>query len=176
MRIAVCPGSYDPITNGHVNIIERSARLFDKIIVLVSVNTSKQTLFSVEERAELVCLATRHIPNVEVDAFSGLLSEYARSKHAMALVKGLRATSDFEYEFQMAQINKSLNPKLETLLINSDARYTYISSSVVKELARMGGAFHDFVPKEVEKRLLERLAGQEGPPAQKGVVHLARTG
>jgi len=151
MRIAVCPGSYDPVTKGHINIIERCSRLFDKVIVVVMVNHAKTTSFSKEQRVQMLTMSIRKLYNVEVDAYDGLVAEYARLRGASALVKGLRAMSDFEYEFQMAQVNKSLNPQLETLFINADAQYTFCSSSTVKEIARVGANISGFVPEEVHE-------------------------
>lgn len=160
MRIAICPGSYDPVTYGHVNIIERACTLFDKVIVAVMINPDKQYSFNAEERSEMLHLVTGHLPNVEVDVNVGLVADYAREKDACALVKGLRAVSDFEYEFQMALTNKKLNPKLETVFINTAAQFMYLSSSTVREVARFGGDISDFVPPALEPMIRQRLAGQ----------------
>lgn len=157
MRIAICPGSYDPVTKGHVNIIERSAKLFDKVIVVVMVNVEKKASFNVEERVEMLKLVTRDIPNVEVEFHAGLVAKYAMEKGACALVKGLRAVTDFEYEFQMALINKKLNPQLETMFITTDAKFMYLSSSSAREVARFGGDLSDFVPPVIEKMIYKRL-------------------
>ncbi|MDL2252447.1 pantetheine-phosphate adenylyltransferase [Ruminococcaceae bacterium OttesenSCG-928-I18] len=162
MRIAICPGSYDPVTNGHINIIERSTQLFDKVIVVVLVNPNKQTAFSREERVDLLKLALQGMPKIEVDTCDGLVAEYAREKGATALVKGLRAMSDFEYEFQMALINKRLNSELETVFITTDINNMFLSSSAVREVARFGGSLSGFVPKVIEPKLYERLAAQAG--------------
>ncbi len=157
MRIAICPGSYDPVTYGHINIIERATKLFDRVIVVVLVNVAKQTVFSKEERVALLKTALRDMPNVQVDACDRLVAEYAREKGACALVKGLRAVSDFEYEFQMALVNKKLNTNLETLFITTDADNMFLSSSVVRELARYGRPLTGFVPKEIEEDIHRRL-------------------
>lgn len=157
MRIAVCPGSYDPVTFGHINIIERCSALFDKVIVVALTNTGKQYSFTQQERVEMLKIATKDIANVEIDADDGLVAEYARQKGAIALVKGLRAVTDFEYEFQMALINKKLNPELETMFITTDAKFMYLSSSAVREVARYGGDLSDFVPSELIPLISGRL-------------------
>ena len=150
MKIAIYPGSFDPITLGHLNIIKRAAACFDKLIVCVMVNASKKNsgLFTPEERVELIRKTVEKLPNVEVDHSCELVAEYAKAKKACTLIKGLRAVSDYEYELQMALINARLNPRLETMFIPSSAKYTYISSSVVKELASYGADLTDFVPRE----------------------------
>lgn len=158
MRIAICPGSYDPPTYGHLNIVRRSAGLFDKVIVAVMVNPDKQNWFTPEERVEMLRAITTDIPNVEVEAHSGLVAEYAREKKACALVKGLRAVTDFEYEFQMALINKKLNEELETMFITTDAQFMYLSSSTVREVASFGGELADFVPPQIETAIKARMA------------------
>ncbi len=163
MKIAICPGSFDPVTCGHLNIIERATRLFDKVIVLVLVNQAKQTVFTKKERVALLKTALKDMPGVEVDASDSLVAEYAYNKGACALVKGLRAVSDFEYEFQMALVNKKLNSNLETVFITTDADNMFLSSSIVRELARYGRSLEGFVPPEIEadiqKRLLELQEG-----------------
>ena len=159
MRIAICPGSFDPVTLGHLDIIERAAKLFDKIYVAVVENSSKTPLFSVEERMRLLRCCLTDLPNVEVITFSGFLVDCAKEYGAVAIVKGLRAMSDFEYEFQMALTNKKLNPQLETLFLNTSAQYMYLSSSIVKEVGRNGGDISDFVhPAVVEdiKKVFEK--------------------
>lgn len=158
MRIALCPGSYDPVSWGHINIISRSASLFDKIIVLVMINPAKKTAFTVEERVEMLRQVTADLPNVEVDSYEGLVAEYARNVGASALVKGLRAVTDFEYEFQMALINKKMNPDLETMFMTTDMKFMYLSSSAVREIASFGGDISEFVPAEIEQKVLNRLA------------------
>ena len=158
-KIAVVPGSFDPVTNGHLDIIQRTSSLFDKVYVCVLRNGSKKPLFSIEERIDLIKRVTADIPNVEVESFDGLLVNYAREKSAGFIVKGLRAVSDFEYEFQMAQTNKSLNPEVETFFITTNRSYSYLSSSIVKEVARYGGPISDFVPEEIEKDIIEKIGG-----------------
>ncbi len=159
MKIAVIPGSFDPITNGHVDIIRRTAALFDKVYVGILRNSTKKPLFTVEERLELIKRVTADMPNVEAESFDGLLVDYARSKGAGFIVKGLRAVSDFEYEFQMALANKSINPDIETFFIATSPTYSYLSSSIVKEIASYGGKISDFVPKEIENDILEKIGG-----------------
>lgn len=145
MKVAICPGSFDPVTLGHLDIIKRAAKLFDKIYVAVLANSAKTPLFSVEERMDLLRRCLTDLPNVEVITFSGFLVDCAKEYNAVAIVKGLRAVTDFEYEFQMALTNKKLNPQLETLFLNTSAQYMYLSSSIVKEVGRNGGDISDFV-------------------------------
>ena len=151
MKTAIYPGSFDPITLGHLNIIKRAAVCFDKLIVCVMVNSEKvnRGLFPPEERVELIRRVVAKLPNVEADCSSTLIAEYARQKRACTLVKGLRAVSDYENELQMALINRKLNPRLETMFLPSSAKYTYVSSSMVKEMARYGAELSDFVPREI---------------------------
>ena len=151
MKTAIYPGSFDPITLGHLNIIKRAAVCFDKLIVCVMVNSEKvnRGLFTPEERVELIRRVVAKLPNVEADCSSTLIAEYARQKRACTLVKGLRAVSDYENELQMAIINRKLNPRLETMFLPSSAKYTYVSSSMVKEMARYGAELSDFVPREI---------------------------
>lgn len=151
MKTAIYPGSFDPITLGHLNIIKRAAVCFDKLIVCVMVNSEKvnRGLFTPEERVELIRRVVAKLPNVEADCSSTLIAEYARQKRACTLVKGLRAVSDYENELQMALINRKLNPRLETMVLPSSAKYTYVSSSMVKEMARYGAELSDFVPREI---------------------------
>ena len=151
MKTAIYPGSFDPITLGHLNIIKRAAVCFDKLIVCVMVNSEKvnRGLFTPEERVELIRRVVAKPPNVEADCSSPLIAEYARQKRACTLVKGLRAVSDYENELQMALINRKLNPRLETMFLPSSAKYTYVSSSMVKEMARYGAELSDFVPREI---------------------------
>lgn len=163
MKIAIYPGSFDPITLGHLNIIKRASLCFDKLIVAVMVNAEKRNsgLFTPEERVELIRRVVKDFPNVEVDSSNALVAEYAKEKGACALVKGLRAASDYEYELQMALINQKLNPRLETLFIPSSAKYTYISSSVVKEMASYGADLSDFVPREIIGDVNEKIKGKK---------------
>ncbi|MGE5632918.1 MAG: pantetheine-phosphate adenylyltransferase [Caulobacteraceae bacterium] len=158
MKIAVCPGSFDPATNGHLDIIERSAKLFDKVIVAVLNNPNKQPIFSVEERVELLKKTCMLFENVEVDSFSGLLMDYVKKKDANVIVKGLRAVSDFEYEFQMALMNKKLNPEVETVFMMTSNKYSYLSSSLVKEVVKLGGCIKGLVPDVIEKELHKRFS------------------
>lgn len=159
MRIAVCPGSFDPVTLGHVDIIERAAQLFDKVIVLVMTNSAKKPLFSAEERADLIkkCVS---LDNVEVDTYDGLLVDYAKNHNALAIVKGLRAVSDFDYEFQLALINKSLYPKIETLFLPAKGDNMFLSSSMVKEVCTLGGDISAFVPEEIAEDIYLRCKGE----------------
>jgi len=153
----VCPGSFDPVTLGHLDIIERSAKIFDKVIVVVFTNLQKTPLFSVREREEMLRQSTSHLPNVEVDSSVGLLSDYAVARGAQVIVKGLRAISDFESEFQMARMNKKLAPDVETVFMTTANEYSYLSSSIVKEVARLGGCVGQLVPEIVAARLRERF-------------------
>lgn len=159
MRVAVCPGSFDPVTLGHLDIISRAARIFDKVIVAVPINPLKNASFSVEERMALLRTVIEHekLQNVEVDKVHGLLADYARERNAMTIVKGLRAVSDFEYEFQQALTNKSLNPELETMFLPTSAEHMFLSSSVVKQVAGFGGDISHFVPPCVLNAIAERL-------------------
>ncbi len=160
MKTAIYPGSFDPITLGHLNIIKRAAVCFDRLIVCVMVNSEKANtgLFVPEERVELIRRVVGKLPNVEVDCSNILLAEYARQKKACAVVKGLRAVSDYEQEVQMALINRKLNPRLDTMFLASGAKYTYLSSSVVKEMARYGADLSDFVPREIIDDINARMA------------------
>jgi len=162
MLRAIYPGSFDPITNGHLDVLSRAARLFDEVIMAVAINQSKQVLFSVEERVELLKTACQHLPNVRVASFNGLLVDFARQSEAKAVIRGLRAVSDFEFEFQMALMNRSLEPELEALFLMPSEEYSYISSRMVKEVARLGGEVSRFVPKCVEDALKARFAAQSG--------------
>ena len=161
MKLAICPGSFDPVTCGHLDIVSRAAAMFDKVIVVVMVNNNKHPLFTQEERVELLRRATASMPNVEVEAYSGMLAEYAREKQANVIVKGLRAMSDFEYEFQMALTNRKLNPLVETVFLTTNAEYMYLSSSLVKQVASLGGDIHEFVPECIVKDILEKYGRNE---------------
>lgn len=157
MTTAICPGSFDPVTLGHLDIINRAAGMFDHVIVAVLHNSKKNPAFSVEERMEMIRKVTGELPNVEVATFDGLLADFARMRGATVLVKGLRAVSDFEYEFQMALANRKLNPELETVFITTKAENMYLASSLVKEIARNGGSINDFVPDCLREEIKNRL-------------------
>ena len=158
MKTVICPGSFDPVTNGHLDIISRSSALFDKVIVVVMKNPSKTNFcFTPEERADLIRRCIKDYPNVLVDTYEGLLAEYAKEKGAVAVVKGLRAVSDFEYEFQQAQMNKKLNENLETVFINTRVENLYLSSSAVKQNCELGGDISDFVPHEIRDDIVKRI-------------------
>jgi len=162
---AIYPGSFDPVTNGHLDIIERAARTFDELIVAVAVNKEKQPLFSFEERVQLLRETCGHLENVQVDYFNGLTVDYVESKGATVIIRSLRAVSDFEYELQMALTNKRLNDRIETLFMMTSAEYSFLSSSIVKELAELGAPLTGLVPKVVEDRLVavfkQKRAGGE---------------
>ena len=162
MTVAIYPGSFDPVTMGHMNIIERAAACFDKLIVCVMVNSKKQGMFTPEERVELLRRATVRLSNVEIDFSNELLAAYAARRQAHVVVKGLRAVSDFEQEVQMAVINRKLNPKLETMFLASSEQYTYLSSTIVKEMARYGADLADFVPQEIVDDVNRRMRETEG--------------
>jgi pantetheine-phosphate adenylyltransferase len=154
--LAVYPGSFDPITNGHLDLIRRGSDLFDRLIVAVLRNTEKSYLFSVEDRLELLSESVVDLPNVEVAAFDGLLVDYARKRGAMRILRGIRALSDFEYEFQMALMNRRLAPDLETVFLMPREEFTFLSSKLVREVARLGGPVDAFVPPPVARRLSQR--------------------
>ena len=155
--IAIYPGSFDPITNGHLDLITRGARLFDRLVVSILRNESKQPLFSVRERMEMLGEVVREMPNVEVDSFDGLLVHYARARDAKVLVRGIRAVSDYEHELQMALMNRRLQPNIETVFLMAGEAYSFISSRLVKEVYKLGGDIRGLVPPTVESRLQERL-------------------
>lgn len=158
MKIAICPGSFDPVTNGHLDIIRRASGMFDQVRVVVLQNSAKQSaLFTPAERMELIRRTTADLPNVEVDHYRGLLADYARQQHATAIVKGLRAMSDFEYEFQMALTNRQLNPDVETVFLTTKADYLYLSSSLVKEIASLGGDIQAFVPPAILPDIIKKI-------------------
>ena len=157
-RLAVFPGSFDPLTNGHVDIILRSAHLFERVIVAVLVNADKKALFTADERVAIIREVFKEYANVEVESFDGLLVEYARRRRASAIVRGLRAVSDFEYEFQMALMNRHLEPKLETVFMMPAEQYTYLSSRLIKEVFSLGGDVSGLVPAAVKRLMLEKSA------------------
>jgi pantetheine-phosphate adenylyltransferase len=153
----VYPGSFDPVTNGHLDIIERSARVFDEIIVAVLVNPEKKGLFSIEERVELIERIIKHIPNVKVQCFSGLLINFMKQQNAKVIIKGLRAVSDFEYEFQMSLMNKKLDPDIETTFMMATSKNSFLSSSSVKQVAMFGGCIKDLVPDEIIPDIIKKV-------------------
>ena len=157
MKIAIYPGSFDPITSGHLNIIQRAANIFDKLIVCVMVNAGKNPMFTLEERVDLIRRVTSDLNNVEVDSSSELLADYAKKRGSCVIVKGLRASSDFENEFQMALINRKINPELDTMFLPAESQYLYLSSSTVKELGTYGVDLSDFLPAEIIPDFQERI-------------------
>ncbi|RHW39752.1 pantetheine-phosphate adenylyltransferase [Lysinibacillus yapensis] len=156
-KIAVVPGSFDPITNGHLDIIRRAADVFDVVYVAVLNNSSKNPLFSIDERMALIAEVAKDLPNIRIESSSGLLIDYARAKNAKAIVRGLRAISDFEYEMQITSMNKFLDESIETFFIMTKNQYSFLSSSIVKEVAQYGGTVTGLVPPEVEKALLQKF-------------------
>lgn len=158
MKIAIYPGSFDPVTSGHLNIIRRAANIFDKLIVCVMVNAGKNPMFTQEERVDMIRRVVSDLPNVEVDSSEELLAEYARRKGSCVIVKGLRAGSDFENEFQMALINHKINPGLDTMFLTAEHQYMYLSSSTVKELGKYGVDLSDFLPEEIIPDFRKRIA------------------
>jgi pantetheine-phosphate adenylyltransferase len=158
MRIAIYPGSFDPLTNGHLDVIQRAAKLFDRVIVAVAVNESKHPLFTLAERVALVKTAVAKLPGVMADSMDGLLVEYAERQKAGTIVRGLRAVSDFEFEFQMALMNRKLNENIETIFMMPKDTYTFLSSRIVKEIAQLGGDVRPFVPAHVQLALKKKLA------------------
>lgn len=156
MRIAVYPGSFDPITNGHLDIIKRAAKLYDRVVVGVLNNSGKNPVFTPEERVGMIKEVTSDMNNIEVDCFTGLLVDFVKEKSASVIIKGLRTVADFEYEFQMALLNKALNPEYETMFMMTDSKYSYISSSMVKELAGFRGDLTGLVPAEIINKIQEK--------------------
>ena len=155
-RLAIYPGSFDPVTNGHLDIIERGLKIFDKVIVAILINPAKQSLFTVEERIEMLNEALKPFPNSETGCFNGLLVNYARQKNANAILRGMRAVSDFEYEFQMAIMNRRMNREVQTVFLMTGFRWIFTSSSIIKEVARFGGDVEDLVPQIVNESLKEK--------------------
>lgn len=162
MKVAIYPGSFDPVTRGHLSIIERASNIFDKLIICVMVNAGKSPMFNQEERVGMLQKVTRHLPNVEVEYSSDLLAEYARKKGSCVIVKGLRAGSDFENEFQMALINRKINPSLDTMFLTTEHQYMYLSSSIVKELGSYGVELQDFLPDEIIEDFKARMNKLKG--------------
>ena len=158
MKIAIYPGSFDPVTSGHLNIIRRAANIFDRLIVCVMVNSGKKPMFTQEERVDFIRRVTQDIPNVEVDCSSELLAEYAKRKGSCVIVKGLRAGSDFENEFQMAMVNRKINPELDTMFLTAEHQYMYMSSSLVKELGYYNVELSDFLPEQIIPDFKNRIA------------------
>lgn len=161
MRRAIYPGSFDPVTRGHVDIIKRASNMFDCVIVAVMVNPNKAPSFTIEERVRFLKLTTYELNNIEIVSFDGLLAEYAKEREAIAIVKGLRAMSDFEYEFQMALANKKLNSNLETVFLTTSAENMYLSSSMVKQISRFGGNISSFVPECIHEEIKDKLCARE---------------
>ena len=157
MRTVIYPGSFDPLTNGHLDLIQRAAKLFDRVVVAVARNEDKRPLFSPNERLSLVKQAVRHLPGVQADTFGGLLIDYVVAQKAQAIVRGLRAVSDFEFEFQLALMNRKLNENIETIFMTPKDTYTFLSSRIVKEIARLGGDVEAFVPKHVRAALAKKF-------------------
>lgn len=157
MRKAIYPGSFDPLTNGHLDVITRASKMFDTVIVSVLCNSAKNAAFTMEERVDFIKRTTKHLPNVKAVAFSGLLVDFAKQNDCKVIIKGLRAVSDFEYEFQMALANKSQHDEIETLFMTTSKEYMFLSSSIVKELARYGGNLNELVPKEIEADVLNKF-------------------
>ena len=156
-KTVVCPGSFDPVTVGHLDIIKRASNMFDSVKVVVMTNAAKNPTFTAQERVEMLKQSTQGLPNVTVDSYDGLLAVYAEKVGAAAIVKGLRAVSDFEYEFQMALTNKKLNPNVETVFLTTSAKNLYLSSSIVRQIGEMGGDIRDFVPAPIHNFIIKRL-------------------
>ena len=160
-RIAIYPGTFDPITNGHIDIVKRAVNLFDEVLIAISTNLSKKPLFTVDERTALIGQALRHVKGIKIVSFTGLLVDFADEMNADAIVRGLRAISDFEYEFQMALVNRKINSRLTTVFLMPHEKFTYLNSTIVKELAHFGGKVSDFVPSNVEAALRGKFARNE---------------
>ena len=159
-KVAIYPGSFDPVTNGHLDILQRGMKLFDKIIVAILTNPGKNFLFTLEERIDMLEVSTKKFSNVEIGTFDGLTVDYAAQRNAQAILRGLRALSDFEYEFQMALMNRRLNREIQTVFLMTGMRWIYTSSSIIKEAAQFGGSIKGMVPPVVEKRIKKKYAGK----------------
>jgi len=166
MRTVIYPGSFDPLTNGHLDVIQRASRLFDKVIVAIAKNDSKRPLFTLDERLEMVAHAIKSLPNVCADAFEGLLINYVEQREGQAIIRGLRAVSDFEFEFQLALMNRKLDERIETIFMMPKDTYTFLSSRIVKEIASLGGDVSAFVPPQVCAALGRKLGKRGGAPVQ----------
>jgi pantetheine-phosphate adenylyltransferase len=162
-KVAIYPGSFDPVTNGHIDIVERGLKLFDKLIVSILYNPSKDYLFTLEERVEMLKDSMKKMKNIEIDSFDGLLVDYAASRKAQAILRGLRAMSDFEYEFQMALMNRRLNREVQTVFLMTGLRWIFTSSSIIKEAVQFGGNIEGMVPPLVQKKLMEKFGIAPGP-------------
>ncbi len=162
MKLAIYPGSFDPITNGHLDIIERAARIFDRLVVAVAFNSAKQGLFSIEERVDFIRETVKDMPGVEVATFSGLLIDYAQERGAAAIIRGLRAVTDFDYEYAMHQMNQEMSPDIETLFLVASKEFSYLSSTIIKEFARYGRPVANFAPRVVSEALLLRFGHKDG--------------
>ena len=158
MRTAIYPGSFDPLTNGHLDVLQRAAKLFDKVVVAVATNEGKKPMFTVQDRLDLVRASIKSLPNVEADSFDNLLVDFAAGKSAVAVIRGLRAVSDFEFEFQMALMNRKLNENIETIFMMPKDTYTFLSSRIVKEIARLGGDVSEFVPEQARVALKKKYS------------------
>lgn len=157
MRTAICPGSFDPPTNGHLNIIERGLKICDRLVVAIAINTSKHPLFSADERVAILREIFQQEPRIEVDAFEGLLVDYARQRQITTILRGIRTMSDYEYEFQMALVNKAMSPQLETIFMMTEGRYSHLSSTIIKDVIRFGGKATEMMHSIVEQRLRQKL-------------------
>lgn len=160
MKTAVYPGSFDPVTNGHIDVIERALKIFDRVIVAVGDNPEKKPLFTTKERIGMLKESTKHLKNIEIDSFSGLLIDYVKRKNSKIIIRGLRAISDFEFEFQRALLNRVVDNEIETVFIMTKEHYVYLNSSIVKEMAMFGGNLNDLIPRIVEKKLKEKFSGK----------------
>lgn len=164
MRTVIYPGSFDPLTNGHLDVIQRASKLFDRVIVAVANNERKKPLFTLQERLKLVADAVKHLPQVEADSFQGLLVDFVEARQGQAIIRGLRAVSDFEFEFQLALMNRKLNERVETIFMMPKDTYTFLSSSIVKEIASLGGDVSGFVPANVQAAMKARLLAGASKP------------